>query len=203
MWHEARRSERKVHGLMDAARKRAQRRAVYLAKRRGDSQQLLQVARTRRRVHRDDGLYQAAQDQQGRIPWNGKQDVLIDRFDGQALLDFIRDHSSRNNHFQQKTEEEEVEEFVNFERYRDLIKLQRRGFRKDTVAEMAKKRELERQRQEKLAEASRIRQYVGGAIVEATVEAGAQEDNIRDHGHILDLIPQGRGAEPSSAAFSC
>ncbi|URE42788.1 splicing factor, arginine serine-rich 16 [Musa troglodytarum] len=35
MWHEARRSERKVHDMMDAARKRAQRRAVYLAKRRG------------------------------------------------------------------------------------------------------------------------------------------------------------------------
>ncbi|XP_074581445.1 uncharacterized protein LOC141837969 [Curcuma longa] len=129
MWHEARRSERKVHDLMDAARKRAQRRAVYLAKRRGDPQQLLQVAGTRCRVHRDDGLYQAAHDQQGLIPWNGKQDILIDRFDGRALLDFIRDHSSRNSRVQQKTEEEEeVEEFVNFERYRDLIKLRHRGF---------------------------------------------------------------------------
>ncbi|RRT83741.1 hypothetical protein B296_00006778 [Ensete ventricosum] len=65
MWHEARRSERKVHDLMDAARKRAQRRAVYLAKRRGDPQQSLQVAGSRCRVYRDDGLYQAAQDQQG------------------------------------------------------------------------------------------------------------------------------------------
>ncbi|XP_042438578.1 CLK4-associating serine/arginine rich protein-like [Zingiber officinale] len=129
MWHEARRSERKVHDLMDAARKRAQRRAVYLAKRRGDPQQLLQVAGTRCRVHRDDGLYQAAHDQQGLIPWNGKQDILIDRFDGRALLDFIRDHSSRNSRVQHKTEEEEeVEEFVNFERYRDLIKLRHRGF---------------------------------------------------------------------------
>ncbi|WOL02796.1 CLK4-associating serine/arginine rich protein [Canna indica] len=129
MWHEARRSERKVHDLMDAARKRAQRRAVYLAKRRGDPQQSLQVAGTRCRVHRDDGLYQAAQDQQGLIPWNGKQDVLIDRFDGRALLDFIRDSSTRAHRVQEKTEEEEeVEELVNFERYRDLIKLRRRGF---------------------------------------------------------------------------
>ncbi|XP_072978069.1 uncharacterized protein [Typha angustifolia] len=129
MWHEARRSERKVHDLMDAARKRAQRRAAFLAKRRGNPQQSLQVMGSRCRVHRDDGLYQATQDQQGLIPWNGKQDILIDRFDGRALLDFIRDSGSRPFRVHEKTEEEEeLEEFVNFERYRDLIKHRRRGF---------------------------------------------------------------------------
>ncbi|KMZ61734.1 putative Splicing factor, arginine/serine-rich [Zostera marina] len=129
MWHEARRSERKVHDLMDAARKRAQKRAVFLAKRRGDPHQSLQVVGSKCRVHRDDGLFQAAEDQQGLIPWNGKLDILIDRFDGRALLDFIRDADSRRFRQQEKTlEEEEVEEFVNFERYRDLIKHRRRGF---------------------------------------------------------------------------
>ncbi|CAB4287425.1 unnamed protein product [Prunus armeniaca] len=127
MWHEARRSERKVHDMMDAARKRAQRRAVFLAKRRGDPQQSIQVVGSRCRLYRDDGLYQASEDQQGLIPWNGKQDVLIDRFDGRALLDFIRE--SRHLRAQEKSEEEEeLEEFVNFERYRDLIKHRRRGF---------------------------------------------------------------------------
>lgn len=127
MWHEARRSERKVHDMMDAARKRAQRRAVYLAKRRGDPQQSIQAIGTRCRLYRDEGLYQATQDQQGLIPWNGKQDILIDRFDGRALLDFIRNPASRRA--PEKTEEEkELEEFVNFERYRDLIKHRRRGF---------------------------------------------------------------------------
>ncbi|PQQ05880.1 CLK4-associating serine/arginine rich protein isoform X2 [Prunus yedoensis var. nudiflora] len=127
MWHEARRSERKVHDMMDAARKRAQRRAVFLAKRRGDPQQSIQVVGSRCRLYRDDGLYQASEDQQGLIPWNGKPDVLIDRFDGRALLDFIRE--SRHLRAQEKSEEEEeLEEFVNFERYRDLIKHRRRGF---------------------------------------------------------------------------
>ncbi|CAI0553560.1 unnamed protein product [Linum tenue] len=130
MWHEARRSERKVHDMMDAARKRAQRRAVYLAKRRGDPQQSIQVLGNRCRMYRDDGLYQAAEDQQGLIPWNGKDDVLIDRFDGRALLDFIREAGSRNFRQPEKSEEEEeLEEFVSFERYRDLIKLRRRGCR--------------------------------------------------------------------------
>ncbi|KVI09045.1 Suppressor of white apricot N-terminal domain-containing protein [Cynara cardunculus var. scolymus] len=130
MWHEARRSERKVHDMMDAARKRAQRRAVYLAKRRGDPQQSIQVSGSRCRVYRDDGLYQATEDQQGLIPWNGKQDIMIDRFDGRALLDFIRDPDSRRFRVIEKTEEEEeLEEFVSFERYRDLIKHRRRGCR--------------------------------------------------------------------------
>ncbi|KAK6116237.1 hypothetical protein DH2020_050033 [Rehmannia glutinosa] len=129
MWHEARRSEKKVHDMMDAARKRAQRRAIYLAKRRGDPQQSIQAVGSRCRIHRDDALYQASEDQQGLIPWNGKQDILIDRFDGRALLDFIRDGSSRRFRVPEKTEEEEeLEEFVNFERYRDLIKHRRRGF---------------------------------------------------------------------------
>lgn len=65
MWHEARRSEKKVHDMMDAARKRAQRRAVYLAKRRGDPQQSIQLVGFRSRTYRDDALYQASQDQQG------------------------------------------------------------------------------------------------------------------------------------------
>ncbi|XP_056169808.1 uncharacterized protein LOC115663385 isoform X2 [Syzygium oleosum] len=127
MWHEARRSEKKVHDMMDAARKRAQRRAVFLAKRRGDPQQSIQAVGSRCRMYRDDGLYQATQDQQGLIPWNGKEDILIDRFDGRALLDFIRE--SKHSRVKEKSEEEEeLEEFVNFERYRDLIKHRRRGF---------------------------------------------------------------------------
>ena len=114
--------------MMDAARKRAQRRAVYLAKRRGDPQQSIQLVGFPSRTYRDDALYQASQDQQGLIPWNGKQDVLIDRFDGRALLDFIRDSSHRRVP-EKSEEEEELEEFVNFERYRDLIKHRRRGCR--------------------------------------------------------------------------
>jgi hypothetical protein len=56
--------------------------------------------------------------------------LLICRFDGRALLDFIRDSSSRPFRAQEKSEEdEELEEFVNFERYRDLIKHRRRGCR--------------------------------------------------------------------------
>ncbi|KAL3633928.1 hypothetical protein CASFOL_022690 [Castilleja foliolosa] len=109
--------------MMDAARKRAQRHAIYLAKGRGYPQQSIQAVGSRCRVQ---ALYQATEDQQSLIPWNGKQDILIE-FDGRALLDFIRDSSSRCVRVSEKTEEEE--EFVSFERFRDLIKHRRRGCR--------------------------------------------------------------------------
>jgi len=54
--------------------------------------------------------------------------LLFDRFDGRALLDFIRESGTRRA-LQKSEEEEELEEFVNFERYRDLIKHRRRGCR--------------------------------------------------------------------------
>lgn len=130
MWHEARRSEKKVHEIMDAARRRAQKRAIFLAKRRVDPQQTLRIVGTRCRVHHDATIYQATEDQQGLIPWNGKEDNLIDRFDGRALLDMIREYSSATHQhlLREKTEEEdELEVMVNFQRYRDLIKQRRRG----------------------------------------------------------------------------
>jgi hypothetical protein len=52
----------------------------------------------------------------------------LDRFDGRALLDFIREFGTRRAP-QKSEEEEELEEFVNFQRYRDLIKHRRRGCR--------------------------------------------------------------------------
>ncbi|CAM6085857.1 unnamed protein product [Calypogeia fissa] len=129
MWHEARRSEKKVHELMDAARKRSERRALFLAKRRGDPHQSLRLVGSRCRMHHDAAIYQATQEQQGLIPWNGKEGNLIDRFDGRALLDVIREYDPRHRVVREKTdEEEELEELVNFERYRDLIKQRRRGF---------------------------------------------------------------------------
>jgi hypothetical protein len=52
------------------------------------------------------------------------------RFDGRALLDMIREYDKRFKAPREKSdEEEELEELVNFERYRDLIKQRRRGCR--------------------------------------------------------------------------
>lgn len=43
------------------------------------------------KVHRNTEHYNAAEKEEGLIPWNGQHDTLIDRFDGRSLLDFYKD----------------------------------------------------------------------------------------------------------------
>ncbi|CAI5531248.1 unnamed protein product [Closterium sp. Naga37s-1] len=247
MWHEARRSEKRVHEMMDAAKKRAERRADQRSRRAGDPTQLLRVAGTKLRLAHDSAVYQSAQDLSGlsvtpypstlsryqisglrglsvtpypstlsldsrrgglsdlpalryfrhvfryanappfflpscclpslfsplhlaflcfalccfwlclapsavlrvpyssllslvwcgasrstpldgpcSIPWNNREDTLIDRYDGRAMLDFIREydpHRHGSRELTEQQEEEEEEEACNFERYRDLVRL--------------------------------------------------------------------------------
>ncbi|BBN18519.1 CLK4-associating serine/arginine rich protein [Marchantia polymorpha subsp. ruderalis] len=186
MWHEARRSEKKVHELMDAARKRSERRALFLAKRRGDPHQSLRLVGTRCRMHHDAAIYQATQDQQGLIPWNGKQTNLIDRFDGRALLDVIREYDPRTRPVREKTEEEEeLDELVNFERYRDLIKQRRRGFTDEQGLEDVEQ-ELETRAIAPLsADRQRVLQATSGKGAYAQV-AFAYEGEGRDDSQTLD-----------------
>jgi hypothetical protein len=50
------------------------------------------------------------------------------RFDGRALLDFIRPYDPRLRPPREKTEEElELDELCNYERYKDVIKQRRKG----------------------------------------------------------------------------
>ncbi|CAI5533219.1 unnamed protein product [Closterium sp. Naga37s-1] len=207
MWHEARRSEKRVHEMMDAAKKRAERRADQRSRRAGDPTQLLRVAGTKLRLAHDSAVYQSAQDLSGlsalpraysrhvfpilmplfflalllpsllflssaprfslhrallflaaprsfrcapcpvllssfsgllvcafssvhparprcSIPWNNREDTLIDRYDGRAMLDFIREYDPHRHGLREMTEQqEEEEEACNFERYRDLVRL--------------------------------------------------------------------------------
>ncbi|CAI5509861.1 unnamed protein product [Closterium sp. Naga37s-1] len=60
MWHEARRSEKRVHEMMDAAKKRAERRAYQRARRAGDPTQLLRVAGSKLRLLHHSAIYQSA-----------------------------------------------------------------------------------------------------------------------------------------------
>ncbi len=65
MWHEARRSEKKVHGMMDNAKKRAERKAAQVAKRAGDPMQSIRLVGTACKIHHDVALYQSIEQQQG------------------------------------------------------------------------------------------------------------------------------------------
>ena len=56
-------------------------------------------------IRRSSEHYAAIESQSGMIPWNGKQDNLIDRFDGRALLDFYREPARPS--IQSKSEEQQ------------------------------------------------------------------------------------------------
>jgi arginine/serine-rich splicing factor 16 len=65
MWHEARKTERKVHAYMDAAKVRAEKKAAWLHSMRGDPVQSLRLTGTGCKLHHDISIYRATENQEG------------------------------------------------------------------------------------------------------------------------------------------
>ncbi|CAM9397538.1 unnamed protein product, partial [Hapterophycus canaliculatus] len=58
------------------------------------------------------------------MPWNGRRDVLIDRFDARAVLDMVPlSPKNTGDHREKKG----LETFLSFERYRGIVDAQRVG----------------------------------------------------------------------------
>ncbi|XP_022913306.1 CLK4-associating serine/arginine rich protein [Onthophagus taurus] len=114
MWHEARKQERKIRGMLVDYRKRAERRRDFYEKIRADPTQFLQLHGRQCKIHLDPNVAAAADSPAAMMPWQGQTDNLIDRFDVRAHLDYI---PPVNNKF----EEDEItneERQLNYERYR-------------------------------------------------------------------------------------
>lgn len=112
MWHEARRQERKIRGMLVDYRRRAERRRDFYEKIKADPTQFLQIHGRQCKIHLDPAVAAAA-DSAVMMPWQGQNDNLIDRFDVRAHLDYIPPVK--------KTEEPELtqeERQLNYERYR-------------------------------------------------------------------------------------
>ncbi|EFA02634.1 hypothetical protein TcasGA2_TC008355 [Tribolium castaneum] len=113
MWHEARRQERKIRGMLVDYRRRAERRRDFYEKIKADPTQFLQIHGRQCKIHLDPSIAAAADSASAMMPWQGQADNLIDRFDVRAHLDFIPPVK--------KEEEEELtfeERQINYERYR-------------------------------------------------------------------------------------
>jgi arginine/serine-rich splicing factor 16 len=81
------------------------------ATRQGDPLQQLRIAGVKVKPVFDLAAHTATEANEGLLPWNGKEDNLIDRFDGRALLDFYREPPPRAP--QPKTDDElELEQKV-------------------------------------------------------------------------------------------
>ncbi|KAK2496089.1 hypothetical protein MC885_004853, partial [Smutsia gigantea] len=99
MWHEARKHERKLRGMMVDYKKRAERRREYYEKIKKDPAQFLQV--------------------HGRA-CKGDTNNMIDRFDVRAHLDHIPDYTPPLL-TTISPEQESDERKCNYERYRGLV----------------------------------------------------------------------------------
>ncbi|CAG0887448.1 unnamed protein product [Darwinula stevensoni] len=113
MWHEARKQEKKIRTMIVDYRKRAERRREFYEKTKQDPTTFLQVHGRPCKLYIDNGSADSSM-----MPWQGDSEVLIDRFDGRAHLDYIPEHKSSPDVLP-PTELEERQ--ANYERYRILV----------------------------------------------------------------------------------
>ncbi|KAI0237484.1 hypothetical protein LSAT2_011982 [Lamellibrachia satsuma] len=120
MWHEARRQEKKIRGLMVDYKKRAERRRQYYERIKQDPTQYVRVIGRQMPIHLEHSVALAAESPQSMMPWQGNSDVTIDRFDVRAHLDFISDVSDSADPKLCKADQNE-ERNCSYERYRILV----------------------------------------------------------------------------------
>ncbi|XP_013401911.1 CLK4-associating serine/arginine rich protein isoform X3 [Lingula anatina] len=120
MWHEARKQEKKIRGLMVDYRKRAERRREYYEKIKADPTIFLRVYGRPVKIHLEPAVAYAAESPQSMMPWQGDQNNLIDRFDVRAHLDIIP-HVIREESPEPSIPEDEEERSCNYERYRTMV----------------------------------------------------------------------------------
>ncbi|XP_078287180.1 CLK4-associating serine/arginine rich protein isoform X2 [Rhinoraja longicauda] len=120
MWHEARKHERKLRGMMVDYKKRAERRREYYEKIKKDPAQFLQVHGRSSKIHLDSAVALAAESPLNMMPWQGDTNNMIDRFDVRAHLDYVPEYippflSALS------PEIDNDERKCNYERYRGLV----------------------------------------------------------------------------------
>ncbi|KAJ3182074.1 hypothetical protein HDU87_000418 [Geranomyces variabilis] len=126
MWHEAKKQEKKLTATMVDLKARAERRAKYYRSKLADPTQLLRIGGTACRLYPDAGQHFYHENQDNLVRWQGDGETRIDRFDGRQLLDFLpADIPSHQQYSGEQGVDEEEEEALNFERYRDVIDIER------------------------------------------------------------------------------
>ncbi|KAG7170678.1 CLK4-associating serine/arginine rich protein-like [Homarus americanus] len=119
MWHEARKQERKIRGMLVDYKRRAERRREYYEKIKQDPTQFIQLHGRPVKIHLDPAVAYAAEAPGSMMPWRGDSDSMIDRFDVRAHLDDLPPVSSSS--LKLTAEEDWEERQANYERYRILI----------------------------------------------------------------------------------
>ncbi|XP_017792693.1 PREDICTED: CLK4-associating serine/arginine rich protein-like isoform X2 [Habropoda laboriosa] len=118
MWHEARKQEKKIRGMLVDYRRRAERRRDYYEKIKSDPTQFLQLHGRPCKIHLDPAVATAGDSPANMMPWQGNEDNLIDRFDVRAHLDWIPEAPDCIDVDIALTSEDR---HINYERYRIIV----------------------------------------------------------------------------------
>ncbi|XP_057303249.1 CLK4-associating serine/arginine rich protein-like [Hydractinia symbiolongicarpus] len=125
MWQEARKQEKKLRGILIDYKKRAERRQAFYSKMRMDPHQLIRIHGQKCKFHML-GESSSVNNTDGQLmPWQGDEDILIDRFDVRAHLDFIPEKKVETK--ESDPEDEKFERKCNYERYRTLVQIDATG----------------------------------------------------------------------------
>jgi len=119
MWAEARKQEKKIRGILVDHKKRAERRREFYEKIKQDPAQFLQISGRSCKFHIDHNGT-GAEPRGSIMPWQGNKDILIDRFDVRAHLDYIAEVTNNDDEHTYPEESKEMRP-LNYERYRILI----------------------------------------------------------------------------------
>lgn len=120
MWHEARKQERKIRGIMVDYKKRAERRREFYEKIKQDPTQFLRIHAAPCKINLDPAVAVAAEGPGTMMPWQGDSTNMIDRFDARAHLDIIPEISVVEKITKNAAKDRE-EHKCNYERYRTLV----------------------------------------------------------------------------------
>ncbi|KAG6441004.1 hypothetical protein O3G_MSEX001599 [Manduca sexta] len=117
MWHEARKQERMIRGMIVDYRRRAERRKDFYEKIKAEPTQFLQLHGRPCKIHLDPAIAAAGEGPAIMMPWQGDSSNMIDRFDVRAHLDFIPEVKNPDIPPEELSPEERQ---CNYERYRIL-----------------------------------------------------------------------------------
>ncbi|KAJ2951824.1 hypothetical protein O0L34_g13987 [Tuta absoluta] len=117
MWHEARKQERMIRGMIVDYRRRAERRKDFYEKIKAEPTQFLQLHGRPCKIHLDPAVAAAGEGPAIMMPWQGDTNNMIDRFDVRAHLDYIPEVKFPDIPPDELSTEERQ---CNYERYRIL-----------------------------------------------------------------------------------
>lgn len=118
MWHEARKQEKKIRGIMVNYKKRAERRRAFYERMKTDPTTFLRIQGSNCKILID----HQNSDSINMMPWQGDKNVMIDRFDVRAHLDYIPQPVLIPQTSSSVDSSEEKK--LNYERYRTLVMIE-------------------------------------------------------------------------------